>query len=111
MPFAVVQAGLHGHDLAAHDDRRVHLAERHPQQVEDADAGAGRDRLNPQAKVAGEDREEGQHHDQRAEQQHQPQRIAVEQAAASRRALGQQRRQADWDQMWFAKVSIGISRK
>ena len=80
MPFAVVEPGLHGHDLAARDDRRVHLAERHPQQVEDADAGAGRDRLNPQPKVAGEDREERQHDDQRTDQQHQPQRVAAKHA-------------------------------
>ena len=66
MPFVVVQPGLHGHDLAADDHGRVHLAEGHPQQVEDADAGAGRDRLNPQAEVAGEDREQRQaddHHE------------------------------------------------
>ena len=36
----------------------IHLAERHAHQIEDADAGAGRDRLNPEPEVAGEDRQE-----------------------------------------------------
>ena len=71
--LAVVQAGLHRHDLAARDHRRVHLAKRHPQQVEDADPRAGRDRLNPQPEVAGEDREQRQpndHHDHQRDQHH-----------------------------------------
>ena len=60
--------GLHGHDLAARDHRRIHLAKRHPQQVEKADAGAGRDRLNPQAEVAGEDGKERQRDNQHDDQ-------------------------------------------
>ena len=59
----VAEPGLHGHDLAADDHRRIDLAEGHAQQVEDADAGAGRDRLNPEAEVAGEDGEHDQQDD------------------------------------------------
>ena len=80
--FAFVDAGLHGHDLAAGDDGGIHLAEGHAEQVEDADAGAGGDRLNPEAEVAGEDREERERDDQRAEQQHEPQRVVTEQPTA-----------------------------
>ena len=54
----VAQAGLHGHDLAADDDRGIDLAKGHAQQVEDADPAPGRHRLDPQAEVAGEDGEE-----------------------------------------------------
>ena len=79
MPFAVVEPGLHGHDLAARDDGRVHLAKRHPQQVENADAGAGRDRLNPQPKVAGEDREERQANNQHKHDADQHHRAAFKQ--------------------------------
>ena len=55
MPVFVADARLHGHDLAADDHRGVDLAERHAQQVEDADAGPGRDRLDPQAEKIDED--------------------------------------------------------
>ena len=80
--FAIVDAGLHGHDLAARDHGRVHFAERHPEQIEDADAGAGGDRLDPQPEVAGEDRKERERDDQRAEQQHEPERVIVQEAPA-----------------------------
>ena len=53
----VADARLHRHDLAADDDGRIDLAKGHAQQVEDADARAGRDRLDPEAEVAGEDRQ------------------------------------------------------
>ncbi len=56
----VADARLHGHDLAADDHRRVDLAEGHAQQVEDADARPGGDRLDPEAEVAGEN--ENEHH-------------------------------------------------
>ena len=59
-----VDARLHRHNLAADNHRRIDLAEGHAQQVEDADARPRRDRLNPQAEIAGEDRQ----HDQRQEQ-------------------------------------------
>ncbi len=58
-PRAVIQTGLHRHHLGARNDRGVHLAKGHPQQVQNPDLGAGRDGLNPEAEVASED---GQHH-------------------------------------------------
>ena len=56
----LAETGLHRHDFAADDDRGIYFAERHSEQVEDADSGAGRYRLNPQSEVAGEDRKQDQ---------------------------------------------------
>jgi hypothetical protein len=61
--FRGVQAGLHGHDLAADDHRRADLAEGHAQEVEDADPGAGSLGLDPEAEIARKDRQENQTED------------------------------------------------
>ena len=52
------QTGLHGHDLAADDDGRIHLADRHHHQLPDVDVGPGEDALNPEVEVAGQDCQE-----------------------------------------------------
>jgi hypothetical protein len=76
--FFFIEAGLHGHDLAADDHRRVHLAEPHPHQIDHADAGPRHDRLDPQPREAGEDRQEDQHEDQAGDGQDKPQRSRTE---------------------------------
>ena len=48
----------------------VDLAEGHAQQVEDADAGAGGLRLDPEAEVAGEDRQKDDADEQADENPH-----------------------------------------
>ena len=52
--LALVDAGLHCHDLAAHDDIRIDLAEGHAQEVQNAYARSGHPGLHPPAKKAGE---------------------------------------------------------
>ena len=56
--------------------RRIDLAKGHAQQVEDADAGPRGHALDPEAEVAGEDREEDQAADQQGEQRHDPHDVA-----------------------------------
>ena len=75
MPVASSKPGLHGHDLAAHDDRGIHLAKGHAQQIEDADARPGRDALDRRAEIAGEDRQENQADNEHREH-HDPNNVA-----------------------------------
>ena len=57
------QAGLDGHDLRADDDVRVHLAEGHPDEVQQAHVRAGGLRLDPQVEVLREQDDQDQRGD------------------------------------------------
>ena len=52
------ETGLNGHDLAADDHGRIHLADRHHHQLPDVDVGPGEDALDPEVEVAGQDCDE-----------------------------------------------------
>ena len=88
----LAQARLHRHDLAADDDPGIDLAERHSQQVEDADPRPGRDRLDPEPEVPREDGEDHQHGDHRGEDRHDQQDLSE----IVRRLLGKKRHGRDW---------------
>ena len=51
------QSRLNRHDHAADDDRRVHLAKPHCDQIKQTDAGIGHLALQPQARKLREDRQ------------------------------------------------------
>jgi hypothetical protein len=84
--FVLVEARLHGHDLAPRDHGRIHLPQRHPHQVDDADPRTRGQRLNPKPKIPGDNREDRQPHNQQKRQPNQHQRVAIE------RTLGEQRK-------------------
>ena len=52
------QAGLDGHNLTSHDDRRIHFSERHHDQVGQPDARSRHLRLDPQRRVTSEHSDE-----------------------------------------------------
>ena len=70
------ESGLHGHDLAANDDRGIHLAKGHAQQIKNTDAGAGGNALNVKSEVAREDGEKDQAADQQREEDDDPHDVA-----------------------------------
>lgn len=84
-PVAIADAGLHGHDLAAHDYPRTDLSKRHAHQVQDADPRPRSLRLDPETEVVGEDRQENQ-----AEQQDDDRNDDDDHAGNIRRTLGEQ---------------------
>src|SRR5690606_11881760 len=60
-----VDARLHGADAAQDDDPRVHLPEAHGDDVEEPDAGAGQQRLEPQREELPDDEDEHDDDEQR----------------------------------------------
>ena len=67
---------MDGHDLAADDDRGIHLAKGHAQEIKDADAGPGRDALNVKAEITRKDHEEHQARNEHGEQDHDSNNVA-----------------------------------
>ena len=59
-PVAIADAGLHGHDLAANDHPGTDFAKGHAHQVQNADPRPRGHRLDPEAEVVGEDRQNNQ---------------------------------------------------
>ncbi len=63
-PLGLPQTCLYGHHFAANDHAGIDLAKSHPQQVENADPGASKHRLQPESKIPGHHHQGNQHENQ-----------------------------------------------